>query len=257
MSFFDSLFGKTAWLTEQECWGTVVYQFEDGLVNLMFSTYPHSRDPVLLDQWYLRAMALQSGEATPSTAAEAQYLSRCENVVRPGTVGPMVDASNGSPNLFIIALPVPADARLWGYDEGDPNRTVFSLCCSQRRPFITGLVNSSAVAWERLVVLNRRGAQPVVAVLVQANRLMYEPNGEDCPGLVVFSFNQQATLDLLQSTAKLLMDLKTSFVNDPTLQAAAQRREVALPSSVRHPDVVNSWMPGVRGGRVVPPSLPA
>jgi hypothetical protein len=73
---------------------------------------------------------------------------------------------------------------------------------------------------QRIARLRRRGALPVLAVLVQANAALFEPDGQDeLPCMVVFSHDDSVTAGELSEIARLIFSVKGEPQSDPDLQA--------------------------------------
>lgn len=73
-------------------------------------------------------------------------------------------------------------------------------------------------AEQRIERLRQRGATPVIACLVQANHLLFQPDGPDeLPCMVVFSHDDSVTTDELHEIAGQLMSVKGEEQSDPDL----------------------------------------
>jgi hypothetical protein len=125
-----------------------------------------------------------------------------------GAVWPLAQQAEAGIELFGAHLAINPKVIQAGYDPGEHNGGMVRLAFEGYTPYVAGAVGADAVAMERLGSLYRQGGQPVIAARVQANLDLYEPGTRGNPGLVVVSFDPQATLPLLEQAAEAAYVLK-------------------------------------------------
>lgn len=217
----------------------------------------HAHDLLLLTRISFRLGALADDENAPRTREE-QRLRNFIMKERPGQpqrwLIPASLTEGAGAEYAEFAVPytcIPQDSSLFEINQG------MLPCLAQ--PGQGGAVKAQPYSWEsiearqaqRIELVLRRGGVIVQAVRVQANHALYEPGTTDLPGLVLFSFDEEAAGDLryLLRLADQLYDLKTA---QPENEAEARAQAIIRASEKQAYYHRREQLPkGFTGGRVV------
>ena len=182
---------------------------DDSVLTVLFTTTPaYRRDPVTISRWAAHTREIALERIQPRSPVEHALRQFMTTQTRVGVVIQLVRQAEAGIDLFGAHLAINPDVIRAGYDPGEHNGGMVRLGFQGHAPYVAGAVGADAVATERLSMLYRQGGQPVIAARVQANFDLYGPGTQGNPGLVVVSFDPQATLPLLEHAAEAAYVLK-------------------------------------------------
>jgi hypothetical protein len=182
---------------------------DDSVLTVLFTTTPASmRDPVTISRWAAHTREIALEHIQPRSPVEHALRLFMTTQTRVGVVTPLARQIDVGIELFGAHLAINPEVIRAGYDPGEHNGGMVRLGFQGYEPYVAGVVGADAVAAERLSLQYRSGGQPVIAARVQANFELYEPGTRGNPGLVVVSFDPQATLPLLEQAAEAAYELK-------------------------------------------------
>lgn len=182
---------------------------DETTLKVVFSTTPaHARDPVTISRWGWHARFIAMGKIQPRLPVEHAIQQWFRAYAPVGTVMQLARHAESGIDLFGADVALPPSYLQAGYDPGEHNAGMLRLGFQGYAAYVLGTVGGDMVAMERLGWLYSNGGQPVIVARVQANFDLYEPGTRGNPGLVVVSFDPQASLDQLEQVAEAAYVLK-------------------------------------------------
>jgi hypothetical protein len=216
-----------------EVWAKPIAVSQDkSILTVLFTTTPaFARDPVVISRWTAHAVEIAKQRIQPRSPVEhalAQFMTAPTAV---NAIVPLARQAEAGIDLFGTDVAIDPQVMGAGCDPGEHNASLVRLAFHGYEPYVAGMVGADVVAMERLAILYRQGGQPVITALVQANFKLHERGRRGNPGLVVVSFDPQATLPLLEQAAEAAYALESTPDNPlpphllPTARAVMANEE--------------------------------
>lgn len=221
----DSLNAAAA-QSDEEVWSCILdfTAAGDALVVLIANSSGKRRDALYLQTWLDHVRRLTSGKAAPASKHDQELLEAVRRMIGGQlSVRRVFYEREVGANILLAALPFRGPGSLPGVNPYDPNAMFVRLDC--RNPLkgihLLGVVDPNHVATLRLQRMWNQAA-PVVASVVQASPLLYQPGPLSGAGLVIYSLDARISAPLLMRAATEVFEAKLGETDDGAIEAAAQ-----------------------------------